>query len=111
MKESNVKGLANHNGLELCGGGGNTAAEALAEESAGVVLSPEIDSHVSSADPLLIAGRQHSAPRYGKSCAGSAGSEAHSMYGSFLRGNRETLRLASTDCVGVRTANSTEIRL
>ena len=27
MQESNVEGLANHNGPELCGGGGNTAAE------------------------------------------------------------------------------------
>ena len=111
MKESNVEGLASHNGLKLCGGNGNTSAEALAEESAGVVYSPEIDTHVSSADPLFVAGRQYDAPRYGKRRIGSAGSEPHSMYGSFLRGNRETLRPATADCAGVRTANSMEIRL
>lgn len=44
MQESHVEGLAGHNGPERCGGGGNIAAEALAEGGAGVVLSPEIGS-------------------------------------------------------------------
>ena len=111
MKESYGKGLANHPGPELCGGGGNTAAEALAGGSAGVVLSPEIVSNILGADRLVISGRQHSARRHGKRRSDPAGSETHSMHRSFLRGNRETLRLATAGCAGVRTVNSKEIRL
>jgi hypothetical protein len=111
MQEPNVEGLAGHNGPELCGGSGNTAAEALAGESAGVVLSPEIRSNVPSADRLFVLGRQHDAPRYGKKRAGSAGSEAHSMQRGDLYGNREALGPAPRDCSGVRTANSEEVQL
>lgn len=111
MKESNVEGIAIHNGLELCGGDSNIAAEALTEESAGVVLSPEIGSNVSSADRLLVQGRQHMVLRYGKKRDGSAGSEAHRMHRSFLGGNREALQLVPADCAGVRTANSKEVEL
>ena len=111
MKESNVEGLTSHNGPKLCGGGGNTAAEALAGGSAGVVSSPEIVSNVLGADRLVISGRQHNARRYGKRRSALAGSEAHCMHQSFLRGNRETLRSATADCAGVRTVNSKEIRL
>ncbi len=102
MKESDIEGIANHNGLKLCGCDGNIAAEALVEGSAGVVYSPEINTHVSSADPLLLAGRQHDAPRYGKRRTGSAGSETHSMYGSFLHGNREAPSLARVGTHGPR---------
>jgi hypothetical protein len=42
MKESDAEGLASHSGPELCGGGGDTAAEALAGERASMVSSPEI---------------------------------------------------------------------
>ena len=111
MKESDVEGVANRNGPELCGGGGNTAAEALVGESAGVVLSPEIGSNVSSADRLFVLGRQHIVQRYGKKRDGSAGSEAHGMHRRYLRGNREALQPAPEDCAGVRTANSKEMRL
>jgi hypothetical protein len=111
MEESNVEGLANRNGPELCGGGGNIAAEALAGECAGVVLSPEIGSNVSSADRLLLLGRQHVVRRYGKQHDGSAGSETHGMHRSNLGGNREALRLPWMDCIEGRTANSKEVRL
>lgn len=111
MKESNVEGLTSHDGPELCGGGGNTAAEALAGESAGVVLSPEIVSNVPGADRLVISGRQHNARRHGERRRAPAGSETHSMHRSILRGNREALRPATADCAGVRTVNSKEIRL
>ena len=91
MKESNVEGLANRNGPELCGGGGNTAAEALAGESAGVVLSPEIVSNVLGADRLVISGRQHNARRHGERRSAPAGSEAH---GKWLNDHRD--RIEST---------------
>ena len=42
MKESYGKGLATHSGPELCGGGGNIVAEALAGVHAGRVFSSEI---------------------------------------------------------------------
>jgi hypothetical protein len=111
MKESDVEGLANHNGPELCGGGGNTAAEALVGVRAGTVLSPEIRTRVSGADRLFVLGRQHVARREGKECDGLAGSETRRMRGSNLHGNRETLQLAPEDCAGVRTVNSKEVRL
>jgi hypothetical protein len=111
MKESDVEGLTSHNGPELCGGGGDTAAEALAGESAGVVWSPEIGTHVPSADRLFALGRQYMARRHGKERNGSAGSKTHCMHRRFLHGNREALRLAPADCAGVRTANSKEARL
>ena len=111
MQESNVEGIATRNGPELCGGGGNIAAEALAGESAGMVLSPEIGSNVSSADRLFVQGRQHMVRRHGKAHDGSAGSEAHGMYRSNLGGNRETLRLPWIGCIEGRTANSKEARL
>ena len=102
MQESNVEGVASHNGPELCGGGGDTAAEALAGERAGVVLSPEIRSNVPSADRLFVLGRQHIARREGKPCDGSAGSETHRMHRGDLHGNRETPRLAGDGTPGPR---------
>ena len=111
MKESDAEGLANHSGPKLCGGGGNTAAEALAGGSAGLVWSPEIRSNVPRADRLVIQGRQHGVRRFGKTHKVSAGSETHGMHPRFLRGNRETLRPALADCAGDRTANSEEIQL
>jgi hypothetical protein len=42
MKESYGKGLANHPGPELCGGGREVAAEALVGVHAGRVSSSEI---------------------------------------------------------------------
>ena len=41
MKVSNVKGLANHNGPESCGGARESDGEALTGERAGWVLSRE----------------------------------------------------------------------
>jgi len=41
MKESYVKGLANRNGLESCGGARKSDGEALTGEGAGRVLSRE----------------------------------------------------------------------
>lgn len=111
MKESNVEGVASHNGPEPCGGGGDIAAEALAGEKCRRGIEPRNRSNLSSADPLVIAGRQHIASRYGKLRDGSAGSKTHGMHRSFLHENRETLRSATADCAGVRTVNSKETRL
>ena len=74
-----------------------------------MVLSPEIGSYVSSADRLVMMGRQHAGKRQGKSARGSAGSETHCMHRSDLRENREALQPAPEDCTGARTANSKEV--
>ena len=105
MKESNVESLASYNGPELCGGGGNTTAEALTGESVGVVLSPEIGGFVSSADRLIARGRQHAGKRQGELVSDSAGSETHCMHGHDVRGNRETLQPTLGDCTWVRATN------
>ena len=44
MKESYGEGLANHTGLESCGGDSNVMAEALTEEHTGGLSSSEISS-------------------------------------------------------------------
>ena len=105
MKESNVESLANYNGPESCGSGGNTPAEALTGGSVGVVLSPEIGAIVSSADRLIARVRQHADKRQGELVSDSAGSETHGMHGHDLRGNRETLQPTLGDCTWVRTPN------
>lgn len=111
MKESHVEGLANHNGPELCGGGGNTAAEALAGVRAGTVLSLEIGTRVPGVDRLFVPGRQHVVCRRRQGTRRPAGSETRSMRGNNLGGNREPLQLSPEYCAGDRTVNSKEIRL
>jgi hypothetical protein len=91
MKVSNVKGLANHDDPESCGGARKSGGEALTGESAGWVLSRE-KVLVRDADPVGERGRPQSTLRTGKECWYPARSEAPSMYGSNLRENREILR-------------------
>ena len=57
MKESYVKGLANHNDPESCGGARKGDGEALTGESAGRVLSRE-SSRTRDADSVEAGGRQ-----------------------------------------------------
>jgi hypothetical protein len=111
MKESNAEGLTSHSGPELCGGGGNNAAEALAGGGAGVVLSPEIRSTFRVPTVSLCWEGNTLTRAEGEHVNDSAGSETHCMHRRFLCGNRETLRPATADCAGVRTANSKEVRL
>ena len=51
MRESYVKGVAIHNGPESCGGARKSDGEALTGESAGRVLSREMDKN-RDADPV-----------------------------------------------------------
>ena len=90
MKESYVKGLANHSDPESCVGARKSDGEALTGESAGWVLSREI--LIRDADPVGERGRRQSAHRIGKGRWYPARSEAPGMYGSNLRENREILR-------------------
>lgn len=91
MKESYVKGLANRNGPESCGGARKSDGEALTGESAGWVLSREMNLD-RDADPVGERGRPQPSYRFGKARRYPARSEAPGMHGSNLRENREILR-------------------
>ena len=91
MKVSNVKGLANHDDPESCGGARKSVGEALTGESAGWVLSREMNL-VRDADPLRRRGRPQPTLRFGKGRWYPARSETPGMHGSNLRENREILR-------------------
>src|SRR6266508_5930951 len=91
MEVSNVKGLANRDDPESCGVARKGDGEALTGESAGWVLSREINL-VRDADPVRRRGRPQSTFRFGKARWYPARSEAPGMHGSNLRENREILR-------------------
>jgi len=108
MKESYVKGLANRNGPESCGGARKGKTEALTGESAGWVLSRE-KNLVRDADPLGERGRRKPARRFGKARRYPARSETPSMHRSNLRENREILRPPREADLG-RTVKSKDVR-
>ncbi len=108
MKESYVKGLANHNGPESCGRVRKDTTEALTGERAGRVLSREI--HLDrDADPVRRRGRPQSTRRNGKAWRYPARSETPGMHGSNLRENREILRPPTKRGVG-RIEKSKDVR-
>ncbi len=110
MRVSNVKGLANHNDPESCGGARKGDGEALTGESAGWVLSREIET-VRDADPLGERGRPQLMIRFGKEHWYPARSEAPGMYGSNLRENREILRSSKPQAAGLeRIEKSKDVR-
>ena len=91
MKESYVKGLANHNGPESCVGARKGDGEALTGERVGWVLSREMELN-RDADPVSKRGRQQRTCRKGEARKYPARSETPGMHGSNLRENREILR-------------------
>src|SRR5467141_2462376 len=91
MKVSDVKGLANRNDPESCGGARKSGGEALTGESAGWVLSHE-KVIVRDADPVGERGRPQSMFRFGEERWYPARSETPGTHGSNLRENREILR-------------------
>ena len=99
MKESYVKGIANHNGPESCGGARKGKAEALTGERAGRVLSREINLD-RDADLVRRWGRPQPTRRNGKAWRYPARSETPGMHGSNLRENREILRPPTKRGVG-----------
>src|SRR6266516_2063633 len=107
MKVSNVKGLANHDDPESCVEWSNPPGEALTGESAGWLLSREIQ--IRDADPVRRRGRQQPTRRFGKDLWNPASSEAPGMHGRNLRENREILRLPRPACLG-RIVKSKDVR-
>jgi hypothetical protein len=108
MKVSNVKGLANRDDPESCGGARKNAVEALTGESAGWVLSRE-KPLVRDADSVGVRGRPQSMFRIGEEHWYPARSETPGMHGSNLRENREILRSPQPARWG-RIENSNEER-
>lgn len=108
MKESYVKGLANHNDPESCGGACKSDGEALTGESAGRVLSRE-SSQTRDADAVEASGRQQPTRRKGEARWYPARSETPGMHGSNLRENREILRLPEQARLG-RIEKSKDVR-
>lgn len=91
MKVSYVKGLANHNGPESCGGARKSDGEALTGVRAGRVLSREMEL-VRDADPVRRRGRPQPTYRIGEVRRYPARSETPGMHGNNSRENRELLR-------------------
>jgi hypothetical protein len=91
MKESYVKGLANHNGPESCVAWSDPRGEALTGESVGWVLSRE-KGVVRDADSLEVRGRPQPTNRSGEERWYPAWSKTPGRHGSNLRENREILR-------------------
>jgi RNA-directed DNA polymerase len=108
MKESYVKGLANHSGPESCGGARKSDGEALTGEGAGRVLSRE-RYRARDADPVRTRGRQQSTGHIGEACWYPARSKTPGMHGSNLRENREILRPPKVACLG-RIEKSKDVR-
>ena len=108
MKVSNVKGVANHDDPESCGGARKGVGEALTGESAGWVLSRE-KNLVRDADPVEKRGRPQSTFRIGEERWYPARSETPGMHGSNLRENREILRSPQPARWG-RIEDSNEVR-
>lgn len=108
MKESYVKGLANHNGPESCSTVCEDSAEALTGERAGRVLSREMEIN-RDADLFGKWGRQQPTYRKGEVRRYPARSETPGMHGSNLRENREILRPPAKRGVG-RIEKSKDVR-
>ena len=96
MKESNIEGLASHDGPESCVSPRKGSDEALTGESAGRVMSREID-WVRGADAVRADGRQYDQRRYRESLADLAWSKTPRMHGHFMRENREIRWLPAAD--------------
>jgi hypothetical protein len=91
MKESYVKGLANHDGPESCVEWRDSLDEALTGEKCRLGIEPR-NAQARDADPVELRGRRESASRKGEACWYPARSETPGMYGNNLRENREILR-------------------
>ena len=107
MKESYVKGLANHDGPESCVAWSDSRGEALTGDCVGWVLSHE--KKIWDAHPVEKRGRPQSRFRFGKEHWYLARSETPGMHRSNLRENREVLRSPMRAHMG-RIVKSKDVR-
>ena len=89
MKESDIEGVASHDGPESCGCIRKGVPEALTGVRTGRDIEPR-NQPVRSADAVDICGRQHDAQRKRELGVGSARSKTPSMCGNSMRENRES---------------------
>ena len=96
MKEPDGEGIANHTGPESCAGGRKSVGEALTGESAGRVLSSEINE--TGMPTLSECGEGHTHGGVKRESPGDpAESETLRMRGSSMHGNREVPSLFAED--------------
>jgi hypothetical protein len=116
MKVSHVEGIANHNGLESCGGVRKDDGKALTEECTGRVLSREMHAlprkrqALRDADAVGVGGRQYQVHRQRKVHPDPARSQTPCMCRSSLCGNREILRLSAVERTADRIEKSRDVR-
>ncbi len=91
MKESNIKGIANHDGPESCADVRKDGGEALTGVRAGWAIEPR-NQGSEGADVVNRGGRQHRCQRYRELAAGPARSKNLCMHGISMRENREIPR-------------------
>jgi RNA-directed DNA polymerase len=98
MKESDIEGVASHDGPESCGCIRKGVPEALTGVRTGRDIEPR-NQPVQSADAVDICGRPHDAQRKRELGVGSARSKTPSMCGNSMRENRESQPLPWTEGV------------
>jgi len=96
MQESNIEGIANHDGPESCAGVREDGGEALTGVRAGRAIEPR--NHVASgADAVVGSGKQHEAARNREHRPGPARSKTPRMHGISTHENREIPRPPTVD--------------
>ena len=109
MKESDVKGLATHDGPESCVAFRKESSEALTGVRAGRVISRE-RTFLRDADAVGRSGRLHRAHRYREVRSSPARSETPCMHGNTSHENREVLYSPATDGEAGRVGKSKDAR-
>jgi len=89
MKESDIEGVASHDGPESCGCSRKAVLEALTGVRTGRDIEPR-NQLIQSADAVDMCGRPHDAQRKRELSVGSARSKTPSMCGNSMRENRES---------------------
>ena len=89
MQESDIEGVASHDGPESCGCIRKGASEALTGVRTGRDIEPR-NKPIRSADVVDMSGRPHDAQRQRELGVGSARSKTPSMCGNSMRENRES---------------------
>ena len=96
MKESNIEGIANHDGPESCTGVREDEGEALTGVRAGRAIEPR-NLLAPDADAVVRCGRQHVRVRNREHRCGPARSKTPRMHGISTYENREIPRLPAGD--------------
>jgi len=96
MKESDIEGIANHDGPESCTGVREDEGEALTGVRAGRAIEPR-NPLAPGADAVVWCGRQHGTVRQREHGHGPARSKTPRMHGISTHENREIPRPPAGD--------------